>query len=804
LAKQVFNSDILIVDDQDASLQLLFELLDKKGYQIRWAESPQIALETATQKPPGLILLDVNMPGMDCFEFCMRLQKDKRTQQVPVIFISSENDLDSRVRGFEVGGVDCILKPFQEQEVLARVKTHMQMGEMKQNLEKLADKSPTELTKSIASLEKEIKTLKESEGRLRLVFENSYDTIVIAQDEVVKYCNSRITELSGYSIAEIYSMKFSELIHPDDKETVGSEYKARLSGYKAKNSYSVRIITKDEKEKHVLVSSALVTWNNEPATLAIITDITRLKEAEAKLIRSEERFRQLMEQSPLAMEILSPDGRIMVINSAWKTLWGVNDTEAAETIDKYNMLTDPQLEKLGVMDEVKEAFKGKHIVLPPIKYDTGQTKEDFDIMILEELISPWIQSQLYPVLDSEGNIAFIVNTYLDITELKNAGEMVRKSKDDFQILMEASPLGIAIYKPDGKIDQVNTAFKKLWDLSDEEMAVVIANYNYFTDKQIKSLGLSPMVERAFKGESIIMPPIDYEGNRTIKDLGLENIEAQTRTIQTHLHSVKDAKGEVEFVVIINKDLTDIKQAERDAQQQRESLARLDRASSMGQLTGSIAHELNQPLTGILSNAQAAQLMINKDKWDKQELNEILTDIVNDTKRAGSVIHNLRELYREQKIEFNPLDVCMLVEDTLQLLRSELIIQDTKINIDCPPSLPVVNGTEVMIQQVLVNLIQNGIQAMEKIEKDERVIRIDVVQDGSFVNIAVTDKGIGIDSDKIDQIFEPMVTWKPGGTGMGLAISNSIIESHGGKMWSRNNKLGGATVGFSIPIPAKTT
>jgi len=803
LAKQVFNSDILIVDDQSASLQLLSELLEKEGYRIRHADNSQTALESATKKLPDLILLDVHMKGIDGFELIERFQKDQLTHYVPVIFISSENDIETRKRGFEAGCVDYISKPFQESEVLARVKTHMLIGEMQQSNEKPIDQNASELKKSIDSLQKELKTLKESEGQLRLIFENSNDTIVVAQAEEIRYCNPRITELSGYSIDEIHAKHFIELIHPDDKETVRSEYEARLSGYKAKNRYSVRIITKDEKEKHVFVSSALVTWNNEPATLAIITDISQLKEAEADLVRSEEKFRQLMEQSPLAMEILSPDGRIMVINSAWKTLWGVNDTEAAETIDKYNMLTDPQLEKLGVMDEVKKAFKGKHIVLPPIKYDSGQTKEDFDIMILEELISPWIQSHLYPVLDNEGNIAFIVNTYMDITDLKIAGELVRKSKEDFKILMDASPLGIAIYKPDGKIDKVNTAFKKLWNLSDEEMVQVMANFNYFTDVQIKNLGLLPMVERAFKGESIIMPPIDYEGNRTIKDIGLENIESQTRTIQTHLHSVKDARGEVEFVVIINKDLTDLKQAERDAQQQRESIARLDRASSMGQLTGSIAHELNQPLAGILSNAQAVQLMINNNNWDNQELKDIMKDIVNDTKRAGSVIHNLRDLYREQKVEFNPIDICSMIDDTVQLLHSELIIQDTTLKIDCPPSLPSAKGTKVLIQQVLVNLIQNSLQAMEQIEKDERVIRIEAVKVRNFVNIAVTDQGIGIDSDKIDHIFEPMVTWKSGGTGMGLAISNSIIESHGGKMWAKNNTSGGTAVGFSIPIQAKT-
>ncbi len=508
------------------------------------------------------------------------------------------------------------------------------------------------------NLSRKISELKESEMKLRSVFENANETITVTQDEAIKYCNPQITELIGYSTAEIRSHRFSEFIHPDDQETVMNEYHERLSGERSRNSYTLRIITKDGQEKFVLVNSALVNWEGSAATLTMITDITQIKKAESDLKRSEERFRQLMEQSPLAMEILMPDGKINIVNSAWRKLWNVSEEEAVEGIDKYNMLTDPQLERLGIMDEVKETFKGKHTILPPIQYNTGQTRDDFNLELLEEYKSPWIQCHLNSVKDAEGNIVFIVNTYVDITDLRKA--------------------------------------------------------------------------------------------------------------------------------------------EEEAIEQRDALARIDRASSMGQLTGSIAHELNQPLTGILSNAQAAELILKSKNHNLEEIKEIFAEIISDTKRAGEVIRNLRALYSEQKVELLPVEINTLVQETVNLLQSEFVVKGINLTTKYDTANPMVKGNKIQIQQVMVNLIMNGIQAMIDMDRKERNLWITTSCDTNEVKVIVTDKGKGINPDIIDNISEPLATWKPDGTGMGLVISNSIIMAHGGRMKAENRPKGGALVYFVIP------
>jgi PAS domain S-box-containing protein len=147
-----------------------------------------------------------------------------------------------------------------------------------------------ENTSNHDSLNQKIRELQESEERFRSVVENANETIVVTQDEVLKYFNKQITKLTGYSLQEMHSRKFTDFIHPEDMEVVLAEYQSRLSGEKPKSEYSVRIITKDGQEKYVIVSSALIDWDGRPATLTMITDITELKHTEEKLVKSEERL----------------------------------------------------------------------------------------------------------------------------------------------------------------------------------------------------------------------------------------------------------------------------------------------------------------------------------------------------------------------------------------------------------------------------------------------------------------------------------------------------------------------------------
>ena len=261
-------------------------------------------------------------------------------------------------------------------------------------------------------------------------------------------------------------------------------------------------------------------------------------------------------------------------------------------------------------------------------------------------------------------------------------------------------------------------------------------------------------------------------------------------------------GTVQEWVGANTDITDRKEAALAAQRHRDELAHVSRISTMGELAASLAHELNQPLTAILSNAQAAQRLLAIAPSDLEEVREILKDIVYDDNRAGEVIHRLRALVRKEHLEFAPLVLANVVNDVVLLLHSDAILHNVRILVEINADLALVRGDRIQLQQVVLNLLLNAFDAMKDNPVHEREVVVRGGLDGTnSVKVAVQDRGIGLDNEKqkADKIFEPFYTTKRDGLGMGLSISRSIIEAHGGQLWAENNPQRGATLYFTVPI-----
>ena len=402
------------------------------------------------------------------------------------------------------------------------------------------------------------------------------------------------------------------------------------------------------------------------------------------------------------------------------------------------------------------------------------------------------------IRDEKGVLQYIIAIGRDITQRRQIEEALRRLNEELEQRVSERTLEVQRYRlafenardaifwadPEtGLVLECNAAAERLLEKGRKEiLGMHMATFHTPKDGQ--------RIARMFK-EHVA------KGDKQEREAFI--VTQSGKEVPVLIFSSVISVGDTSVIQGIYIDNTERKNAEEELIKQRETLARLSLTSSLGQLMVSVAHELNQPLAGILCNAQAAEIMMKKDLWDKGEIKDIMDDIVSDTRRAGEAIRNLRELYREQKGEFIPIDVNSVIDETLHLLHHEFIVQHIEIKTVLAASLPRVNGNRIQIQQVLVNIILNSNLAMSSVAKKKRRLHVESAMNEKEVKVWVEDNGTGIETDIIDQIFEPLITWRPGGTGMGLAISNSIIEMHGGTMWAENRPEGGARVGFTIPV-----
>lgn len=253
------------------------------------------------------------------------------------------------------------------------------------------------------------------------------------------------------------------------------------------------------------------------------------------------------------------------------------------------------------------------------------------------------------------------------------------------------------------------------------------------------------------------------------------------------------------------DITERRQSEMELRQLRGQLAHAGRVSVMGQLAASMAHELNQPLGAILSNAEAAELFLKQDPPALNELADILADIRKDDERAGEVIRRMRALLRRQDMECVLLDVNPLVQDVFRLVSADAALRQTVVQLDLAPDLPCVEGDRIHLQQVVLNLIMNALEAMTGQSASRRLVTVSTRgdEDGT-IRLSVADSGPGIDGASLPLLFDPFFTTKPNGMGMGLAICHRIVEAHAGRIRAENRPEGGALFIVTLPGRASAT
>jgi len=410
-----------------------------------------------------------------------------------------------------------------------------------------------------------------------------------------------------------------------------------------------------------------------------------------------------------------------------------------------------------------------------------QNSGEFDTSarVAQEQPEPrWVALRGSAAADSKQRV--VRGVVFDITERKGAEQRLR-------MVAEGSPNAVMMVDRDGRIVFSNARASALFGYDRGEL-----------------LG---------KPIEMLVPSASRPSHEAYRRDFVTNTSTGAMRAGTEVHGLRKDGAEIpvevwlttvrihdDLLVLVNViDISVRRSTEAELARQRQELAHLTRVAMIGELSGSLAHELNQPLTAILTNAQATQKMAENGALNDETLNEILQDIVDDSKRAGEVIRRLRSFIRRGEVQRERLDMNGIVADVLRLLRFDLVARGVTVDTELAPVLPGVLGDHIQLQQVLLNLIMNACEAMESVAKPCTLTVRSEVDTGGAVRISVIDAGTGIPADELGRIFEPFVTTKSYGMGLGLAVCRTIIEHHGGSIGAYNNESApGATFHFSLP------
>ena len=372
-------------------------------------------------------------------------------------------------------------------------------------------------------------------------------------------------------------------------------------------------------------------------------------------------------------------------------------------------------------------------------------------------------------------------------KLQTSEMSLRASEEQFRAVVESVPNAILLVDGQGKVTLTNPPAHALFGYAREELIgrpvelLIPARYRSSHEAYRQSYGVDPRARVMGFAREL------YALHKDASEVPVEVVLKPMRT------------ADALFVLVSLVDITERRQNERAAARQRDEIAHLSRVATIGELSGSLAHEINQPLTGILSNAQAALRFLARDDADLDEVREILVDIVEDDKRAGEVIRRLRALLKKGEVQHASLDIRAVVDDVLRLTRNDLMNRNVAAYAELAPDLPLVFGDRIQLQQVLLNLAMNACDAMDAVPGTRQVHIRARQTDDAGLEISVSDCGGGIPSGDLERIFDPFVTTKEHGIGLGLSICRTIVVAHGGRLWAENSGEG-ATFRFTLPLP----
>ncbi|HYH43788.1 MAG TPA: PAS domain S-box protein, partial [Burkholderiales bacterium] len=527
----------------------------------------------------------------------------------------------------------------------------------------------------------------------------------------------------------------------------------------------------------VLLQAALISGLVLQATRRRRTEAARelaeteLRHAVAALRESEERFRVVADTAPVMIWMTDADNLGIFFNKGWLAFTG-------RTLEQESGKGWAQAVHRDDLERCLQTCAGSFRMRQSFTMEFRLRRGDGEYR--------WVFDTGVPRFEHDGTFLGYTGSCIDITERRQTDERLRHERAFLRQVIDIDPNLIFVKDRESRFTLVNQATADLYGTTVEDLIGKTHS------------DLSSNVAEAEHFRRVDREVMDTLEQRFIPEEQITDAGGKVRWLQTVKRPIVDETGRASQLLGSATDITRRKETELELERQRNELAHLSRVAMLGEMSGSLAHELNQPLTAILTNAQAAQRFLAGDAVDLGELRDILEDIVSDDRRAGEIIHGLHQLLRKGEIRYEPVDLNEVVRDVIRLVRSDLVNGGTAVTTELAPQLPMVSGDRVQLQQVLINLVMNGSDAMTDADAAERQLVVRTLhEEGGRVRVTVVDNGRGIPPANMERVFEPFYTTKKNGLGLGLAVCRTIISSQGGHLWGANNTTRGASFHFTL-------
>ncbi|OCK53941.1 PAS domain S-box protein [Bradyrhizobium sp. LMTR 3] len=573
--------------------------------------------------------------------------------------------------------------------------------------------------------------------------------------------------------------------HPEDRAAV-RETIDRAFQNEEDFEHEYRLLMPDGSVKHLHAQArAIRTASGDIEFVGAVTDITAAKQAEQQLRRSEAYLAEAQHLSHTGSWSWDVHRLEFVYRSAEvDRLFGFDPQEAV-SIETIRSRIHPD-DLPGVQEVPRRAIEDKG----------GHFEHDFRILLPDGAIRR-IHSVAHAVVGSDGNVSELIGTHMDVTEQHAARERLERAL-------------AALHESEQRFrDYAETASDWLWETGPDHR---ITRFSEHTSAAgILATRVVGLLRWEIAGD-VEAEPEKWRQHRATLDARLPFRDFIYRTI-TRMGSpiyvrssgkpFFDADGNFLGYRGVSTDITAsirADQAERELRKAQAELAHMTRVTTLGELTTSIAHEINQPLAAIVTNGEACLGWLGRETPDLSAARCSVEWIIEDGIRASEVIRRIRALAKKGEIEMVPLDINDIVKEVIALLTRELVSHRVSLRTELEPTLPMILGDRVQLQQVITNLVINGIEAMQTVKDRPRELVIRSSQDDmGRVQLAVTDCGVGITEDDADRVFTPFFTTKSSGLGMGLSICRSIVEAHGGSLSIARKQEPGATFQFVLPL-----